>query len=58
MLYGLIAYYIVITQNGDKILGYPELIVNLKKPQKFVRARRLSGNSKYELSSFTYRGDP
>ena len=46
--------YIVITQNGDKILGYPELIVNLKKPQKFVRARRLSGNSKYELSSLCY----
>ena len=46
--------YIVVTQDGDKIIGYPEVVINLNKLQKFVRARVLSGNNKYVLSSLCH----
>ena len=46
--------YIVITQNGNNITGYPEVVINLNKPQKFIRARIPSGDNKYELSALCH----
>ena len=46
--------YIVLTNNGEKIVGQPELIVNLNKTQEFIRARRLSGKNIYSLSVLCY----
>ena len=46
--------YIVLNESGEEIVGHPELIVNVNKPQEFIRARRLSGEKIYTLSMICY----
>lgn len=46
--------YMVLSENGNNIVGHPEVIVNINKPQKFIRARRLSGKNITKLSVTCY----
>lgn len=43
--------HVIIKQNDDKICGYPEICVNLKYNNRFVRCRRPSGNKIKLLTS-------
>ena len=43
--------HVIIKKSGDKICGYPEVCVNLKYNNRFVRCRRPSGSKIKQLSS-------
>ena len=46
--------HIVINENNDPIIGYPEVCINLHKDQRFIRCRRPSGTKNYQLDSLCY----
>ena len=46
--------HIVIDQDNNPIIGYPEVCINLHKDQKFIRCRRPSGTKSYQLDSLCY----
>lgn len=43
--------HILVNKNGDMISGYPEIAINLKYDNKFIRCRKPSGNKIKQLTS-------
>ena len=46
--------YIIQSEKGESIIGYPEVAINLNKKQKFIRARIPSGKNKFMLSALCF----
>lgn len=45
---------IIVKSDGQKILGYPEIALNLKRDVKFQRCRRLNGDKVYVMDVLCY----